>query len=125
MLKLGYVIQHVANVEQTIQFYHTAFQLPIKMVHSSKMYGELDTGATLLAFAQWELLDSAITTKKNTEPNAYEIVLVTAAIDDAYKHAIEHGAVPIMPPTKKPWNQIIAYVRDLNGALVELATPMN
>jgi lactoylglutathione lyase len=29
-----------------------------------------------------------------------------------------------MAPTKKPWGQTVAYVRDLDGHLVELCTPM-
>jgi lactoylglutathione lyase len=30
----------------------------------------------------------------------------------------------VMKPTVKPWGQTVAYVRDLNGTLVELGTPV-
>lgn len=42
-----------------------------------------------------------------------------------FASAIEAGAlaVAIAEPVTKPWGQTVAYVRDLNGLLVELATP--
>jgi uncharacterized glyoxalase superfamily protein PhnB len=42
----------------------------------------------------------------------------------AYARAVQHGAEPVSPPAAKPWGQIVAYVRDGNGCLVELATPV-
>jgi hypothetical protein len=34
------------------------------------------------------------------------------------------GALPAAEPVRKPWGQTVAYVRDLDGFLVELCTPM-
>jgi len=32
------------------------------------------------------------------------------------------GARKVADPVTKPWGQVVAYVRDLNGLLVELTT---
>ena len=34
------------------------------------------------------------------------------------------GAIVVAPPTTKPWGQTVAYVRDLEGMLVEICTPV-
>jgi catechol 2,3-dioxygenase-like lactoylglutathione lyase family enzyme len=31
----------------------------------------------------------------------------------------------VVGPLEKPWGQVVAWVRDPNGILVELATPMD
>ncbi|MFD0387858.1 hypothetical protein ACFQ4K_08560 [Tistrella bauzanensis] len=48
---LGYVIRHVADVERSRRFYETAFDLTTRLVHDSGSYIEMETGATVLAFA--------------------------------------------------------------------------
>lgn len=45
-------------------------------------------------------------------------------VEKAYKKAINEGAIPLVPPKEKPWGQTVAYVRDPNGILIELASPM-
>jgi len=49
---------------------------------------------------------------------------VTDDVRAAFARAVAAGAVALMPPKDKPWGQTVGYVRDLNGALVELCTPM-
>jgi lactoylglutathione lyase len=36
--------------------------------------------------------------------------------------ATSFGAVLIKEPTAKPWGQVVAYVRDLDGFLIEICT---
>ena len=38
--------------------------------------------------------------------------------------ALKAGAASVTPPETKPWGQTVAYVRDNNGFLVELCTPL-
>ncbi|MFO0110274.1 MAG: VOC family protein, partial [Alphaproteobacteria bacterium] len=33
-------------------------------------------------------------------------------------------AAPLKKPEQKPWGQTVAYVRDLNGFLVEICSPV-
>ncbi|NRA89340.1 MAG: hypothetical protein HRU28_18575, partial [Rhizobiales bacterium] len=42
----------------------------------------------------------------------------------AYDHALKSGATPVSAPTEKPWGQTVSFVRDLNGCLVEIASPV-
>ena len=50
-MKLGYVIVYVADVAASLAFYEAAFGLKRRMLTPEGDYGELDTGATTLAFA--------------------------------------------------------------------------
>jgi uncharacterized glyoxalase superfamily protein PhnB len=40
------------------------------------------------------------------------------------QQSIEAGAILVAPPKQKPWGQTVAYVRDIDGFLIELCTPM-
>ncbi|HEV7516808.1 MAG TPA: lyase, partial [Thermoanaerobaculia bacterium] len=40
-----------------------------------------------------------------------------------YARAVEAGAAPVSQPATKPWGQDVAYVRDLDGVLIEIASP--
>jgi len=53
---------------------------------------------------------------------------VAFACDDvaaAYDRALAAGATAITEPTQKPWGQTVAYVRDRDGVIVELCTPVS
>jgi uncharacterized glyoxalase superfamily protein PhnB len=47
---------------------------------------------------------------------------VTGDPHAAYTHAIAAGALPVQAPRAKPWGQVVGYVRDLDGVLVELCS---
>lgn len=125
-MKLGYIIIYVPDVAATIAFYEKAFGFHRKFIHESG-YGELETGNTALAFASEDMRtmngvethDNRITSKAA----GAEIAFVTNDVQKAYDHAIAAGAHPYKKPEQKPWGQIVGYVRDLNGFLVELCSP--
>lgn len=128
-MKLGYTILYVADVARTIAFWERAFGLRRRFVDESGAYGELDTGATALAFvSQGYVRDSLPGGFRATDPAgpppAFEIALVTDDPGAALERAVAAGASQVLAPTKKPWGQTVAYVRDLDGHLVELCTPM-
>ncbi len=50
MVKFGYAIAYVDDVEAALRFYEGAFGLTRRFLHESGDYGELDTGSTVLAF---------------------------------------------------------------------------
>jgi lactoylglutathione lyase len=126
MITYSYTILYVANVEETIDFYIKAFGFSQKLITPEKDYAELETGGTTLAFADYSIAEYngiAITkSDKSTTPPAFEITFVTDDIDSTFKQAIEAGAIVVTEPTQKPWGQIVGYVRDINGFLVELCT---
>jgi lactoylglutathione lyase len=128
---LGYVILYVKDVAATMAFYEKSFGLSRRFFHNDngKAYGELETGAARLAFASVELaaehLKQEVTAASPTKPPlGFEIALLTADVQALYAQAVKAGATSVTEPVTKPWGQTVAYVRDLNGFLVELCTPM-
>lgn len=127
-MKFGYSIIYVENVVATIKFYEKAFGMTRKFIHESRTYAELDTGETTLAFAAHEaaeLNDLSISpNRKDGIAAGFETCFVTDNVQAAYERAVENGASPVSKPVQKPWGQIVAYLRDLNGCLVEICTPI-
>ena len=127
-MRLGYVIHYVPDVAATVAFYTAAFGFAPRFVHDSGTYAEMETGATALAFATESLIEEQGATFRRTRPDeappGAEIGLVTEDVRGAFAKAVAAGAVPLMPPKEKPWGQLVGYVRDLNGALVEICSPM-
>ena len=125
--KLGYTIVYVPNVSEAIGFYGHAFGIDARFVHESGTYGELETGATALAFADETLPTLPPGFAKNradgTAPGI-ELGLVCEDVAAAFARAVAAGAVAVLPPSVKPWGQTVAYVRDPNGVLVELCSAM-
>lgn len=127
-MKLGYTIIYVADVPATIEFFGHAFGLKHRFIHESQLYGELDTGETVLAFASEQMADlngiEIRPNRKDAIASGFEVALVTDDPHSAYTTAVEAGADPVSPPTEKPWGQVVAYVRDLNGCLIEICSPV-
>lgn len=122
-LRLGYVILHVPDVLAAVAFYEAAFGLLCRFVHPSG-YAEMETGATALAFASHMLAEAnGLPAHSGSPPSGAEIALVTDDVDAAFRRAVDAGAEAAVPPEAKPWGQVVGYVRDLNGFLVELCTP--
>ena len=128
-MKFGYIIIYVDDVEATIDFYRKAFNLEQGFLHESKQYGELSTGDIKLAFASNFLAESnGVTFVRNdakSEAPGFQIALVSEDVKKSYAYAISQGAIAQIEPTHKPWGQEVAYVRDLNGIIVEICSPMD
>ena len=127
-MRLGYIVIYVRDVAETIAFYERAFGLVCRFLHESGQYAEMETGATALAFAAEEFVRGNGLDFQPLHPAhppvAVEIALVTDDVAAAVARAAEAGASVVKPPETKPWGQVVAYVRDLNGTLVELCTPV-
>ena len=128
-MKLGYTIIYVPDVAASLDFFELAFGLARRFLHESGTYGELQTGETTLAFAAHELGDmnfpgGHVAAHDSRKPLGFEIAFVTAAVAEAHAKAVAEGAVELAPPKKKPWGQIVSYVRCPDGALVEICSPI-
>jgi lactoylglutathione lyase len=128
-MKLGYTIIYVPSVEASLLFFGQAFGLERGFLHESGDYGELKTGETTLAFASHALGEmnfpaGHVRASESKQPLGMEIALVTADVHTAHTSALAHGAVEISAPTRKPWGQVVSYVRAPDGTLVELCTPV-
>jgi lactoylglutathione lyase len=127
-MKFGYTIIYVKNIERTIAFYESAFNLKTTFIDETKHYAQLATGDTILAFAHEALAKSNgvefIENSPTSLPAGFEIALVCDDVNHAYEVACDKGAIAIAPPQTKPWGQTVAYVRDINGILIELCSPI-
>ena len=127
MIKFGYTILYVENVEETISFYENAFGFSRKFVSPENDYGELITGETTLSFASKKLAsknlpDGFIESSLEDKPFAIEIGFIVENVPEVLQKATSFGAVMVSEPVEKPWGQIVAYARDLNGFLIEICT---
>ncbi len=127
-MKLGYTIIYVADVTATIEFYERAFGLQRRFIHESGLYAELATGETVLAFAgepMAQMNGVEITVNRPAGVAAgFEIAFVTDDPLGGYAIAVAAGAIAVKPPAAKPWGQVVGYVRDVNGCLVEICSPI-
>ncbi|TCL00425.1 putative glyoxalase superfamily protein PhnB [Shimia isoporae] len=127
-MKLGYTIIYVADVPATVAFYETAFGLKQRFMHESRLYAEMDTGVTILSFSAEEAVELGEVTfsrnRREARPAGWEVCFVTEDVKSAFDRAVSHGCVAVKEPHEMPWGQELSYVRDLNGCLVEIATPM-
>jgi lactoylglutathione lyase len=128
-MRFGYTILYVNDVCSSVAFYERAFGLERRFLHESGQYAELETGPTALAFASHELaaenLPSAVRRPDAGDgPPAFEVCFVTDDVESAYARAVSEGAEPVTAPRTKPWGQHMAYVRDPDAMLIELASPI-
>lgn len=130
MVKFTYTILYVKDVVKTIEFYEKAFGFQRKFIAPENDYGELNTGATILSFASVALAkknlpDGFIESKPEGKPFGIEIGFTTQEVEKVFNKAIEAGAIAVAEAKAKPWGQIVAYVKDPNGFLIEICTPMD
>lgn len=128
-MNFAYTILYVKEVTRSVEFYEQAFGLKRRFIGDEKNYAEMETGATTLSFAANDFIRSSLpggfTENDPARPPAgIEIAFTTPDVAAAYAQALSAGATPSAEPKQKPWGQVVAYVRDLDGALVEIATPM-
>ena len=128
-MQLGYTIVYVPDVEASLSFFERAFGLRRRFLHESGTYGELETGATALAFAahaigEANLPDGYVAASASDRPLGMEIALVTDDVAAAHARALACGAREMSAPASKPWGQVVSYVRAPDGTLVELCTPV-
>ena len=127
MIKLGYVISYVTNVDDALSFFENAFGMKRRFITDEKDYGELDTGDTVLAFASYALGKSNfpggyISAGDSGQPLGMEIAFVSDEVHRLHQSAIENGAIELKAPERKPWGQTVSYVRCPSGILLELCT---
>ena len=130
MIKFAYTILYVRDVTKTVEFYEGAFGFARKFVTPENDYGELLVGETTLSFASITLAKSNLTngfTESNLadKPFGIEIAFTTDKVEETVQSAVNAGAKITEIPKTKPWGQVVAYIRDLDGFLIEICTPIS
>ncbi|WP_310384196.1 VOC family protein [Roseateles sp.] len=129
-MKFAYTIAYVADVAASLAFYEAAFGLATRFLHESGSYGELETGATALAFVDHATARDSVgadyvAAGSSAAPLGIEIGLVCDDVAAAFERAVKAGATALNAPKTKPWGQTVAYLRCPDGTLVELCTAMS
>jgi len=130
-MRFAFTIVYVHDVRRTLQFYQVAFGLQTSLLHPSQEYGELETGSTKLAFATHSLANSNLpdgyhaVDHADPKPLGIEIALMTDNVAEALEQAIAAGGTLVADTVVKPWGQTVAYLRDPEGTLIELCSPIN
>jgi len=128
-IKFAYTILYVENVPKTMEFYKTVLGFEQKILTPENDYGELRSGATTIAFANHELghsnfkegfAESNIANK----PFGIELAFTTDKVEETMERAIQNGAVLLADAVTKPWGQKVGYLKDLNGFILEICTPI-
>jgi predicted enzyme related to lactoylglutathione lyase len=127
--RLGWVIVYVPDVERALDLYERAFGLRRAFIDPSGRFGQLDTGQTALAFAQEGLASSNLPggfqrPAADAPPFNVELALVFDDVPAAYERALAAGCTALAPPEPKPHGQVVGYVRDPFGTLVEVCSPV-
>ncbi|SEJ28995.1 Uncharacterized conserved protein PhnB, glyoxalase superfamily [Dyadobacter koreensis] len=129
MIKFAYTILYVKNVSASILFYETAFGFYRKFISPDEDYAELVTGDTTLSFASMSLAtsnisDGFIESNTTSKPFGIEIGFAVDDVEKTLLNALNSGALLVEKPKTKPWGQTVAYVRDIDGFLIEICTAM-
>jgi len=130
MIKFAYTILYVQDVTKSIEFYEKSFGFERKFITPDNDYGELNTGETTISFASINLAksnlpDGFIESKSAEKPFATELGFVTDEVEKFIEQSIKSGANLVQQPKQKPWGQTVAYIRDIDGFLIEICTPMD
>jgi len=128
-IQYAYTILYVENVPETIKFYKKAFGFEQKFLTPENDYGELISGSTTIAFANLNLGNANFKqgfkeSRLSNQPFGIELAFTTSEVDKVMERAIENGAILLEEAVTKPWGQKVGYLRDLDGFLIEICTPI-
>ena len=128
-MRFAWTIVYVNDVAESVAFYEKAFGLTRRFVQESGDYAEMDTGETTLAFASNELgasnlPEGYVRNSPGNLPAGVELAFVDEEAEEALRVALANGAALVSEIEEKPWGQKVAYVRDIDGVLIEIATPV-
>ncbi|KAF0904204.1 hypothetical protein E2562_032982 [Oryza meyeriana var. granulata] len=130
----AYTVVYVKGVAKSAAFYSATFgytvrhlDQPIK-AHDQKMWAELESGATTIAFTplhqrETDALTGAVQLPESAgERGPVEICFDYADVDAEYRRAVDSGAVPVSALEQKNWGQTVGYVRDIDGIIVRMGS---
>lgn len=131
--RIGYSIFWVRDVEETARFFQAAFGFARKVEMKTALtpWIELDAGGGLsLAFAEFAEADVLFPAGYRAHaaqeaPIASAITVVSEDVEALYARAVTAGAATFQQPRREPWGQTIVRIRDPNGIVVSIATPIS
>ncbi len=122
---LGYVILWVEDLEGAIRFYTETIGFAQKTRHGD--YVELGTGPTTLALVARSFVRDELHLElfpPGRESSEIGVVVPREDVGGTFARAVAAGATAVRQPHEQPWGQIVSYVRDPDGHLVEICSPV-
>ena len=117
----------VKDMGKMIPFYRDVLGFEIKEDKDTTNVFLKKDGTLFLLFRRTDF--EKMTNKKFSYANGinghFEIALGVynyEAVDEAYKKAIQQGAVSVLEPITEPWGQRTCYISDPEGNLVEIGS---
>lgn len=120
------MVLYVEDIDRALEFYTGI--LGFKERVRQGPYAELETGTTTLCLVERRYVHE--TYGHQVPPpgqGASEVgVLVEERphVDELYQRALKGGATSVAEPKDEPWGQRVSYVRDPDGHLLEICSPV-
>lgn len=89
------------------------------------MVGETTLSFASLTLANSNFKDGFAESSLTNKPFGIEIGFTTDNVEETVKTAENAGGTILEQPKTKPWGQVVAYIRDLDGFLIEICIPMD
>ena len=125
--RLGWVIVYVPDVTAAIEFYEKAFGARARLHRGGRELRRAEDRRDEARVRQRAEGDShfegGFRRPDPDQPFNFEVALVFDDPAAAFARAVETGASRTAEPKEQPWGQVVAYVRDPFGTLVEMASP--
>jgi predicted enzyme related to lactoylglutathione lyase len=119
----------VDDVPAALDFYRRAFGMRTRFFDEALQYGELETGASVVAFASHSLgamlMPGAHARPETGRPAGVELGFITLDVPTAFAQAVAAGAVPLAEPKRMVWGATVAYLRAPEGTILGLSTPVS
>jgi catechol 2,3-dioxygenase-like lactoylglutathione lyase family enzyme len=124
-MKFSHTGLFVKDVPQSVAFYEQAFGMKKRFIHENNQFAEMEMGEAVLHFAASEAVRANLTegfqeNSLTNLPSGIELCFETDHVEAAFSRAVEAGATAYAEPKVRPWGQMVAYVRDLDGILIEI-----
>ena len=121
MVRLGYAILFVSDLESSIRFYRDVLGLPFRF--STESYAEFATeGAKFSLYARDHL--PALIGREAPPGEAPwpqgEVAFLVGDVDAEHRRLAAAGVRVLQPPTDRPWGERTLHVADPDGYVVEL-----
>lgn len=122
-MRYASTILYVSDVMAAVDFYERAFGFERAFVAPEADYATLANEGGTLAFGAYANAPGNAPEARE-RPAGFEIWVESDDVAGLFDRAVAAGAVPVHGPVTKSWGQVVAYVRDLNGTLVEIGAPV-
>jgi lactoylglutathione lyase len=124
-MKFSHITLFVKDVSRSVTFYEQAFGLKQVFADDSGLFTELESEGKSLHIAAIEAVEPNFpegfqATNLSNLPVGIEICFLTENVGASLTIALNAGATSYIEPQVKPWGQTVAYVRDLDGILIEI-----